>query len=187
MELGGTVGLVEDMINVGATVAISAKVNTPGTDFSKWSIEDGNAEFRKLNLNLDFTALHLEGELEATTKPNKGYSGKLDIGIIGFFDVKCEGGYYEHKAKEDVKGDQDYAWGYFLASAESELIRIDPIVINRISGGFFFNCKPTPGTDKFNGKPKEQHGCIGIAFGPTCSLSMIPTTHASPPSCSMAS
>lgn len=165
LEVGGTVGLVEDMINVGASVVISAKVNTPGTDISKWSIENGDVEFRKLDLDLDFTALHLKGELEATREPHKGYKGTLDIGIIGFFDINCEGGYFGHKKDEKVSGDADYSWGYFMASLESALIRIDPVVINRISGGFYFNCKPTPGTTKFNGTPKPQNGCTGIAFG----------------------
>jgi len=166
VEIGGSVGLVEDKINVEARVIISAKVNTPGTDISKWSIEDGDVEFKKLALDLDFTAIHLKGELEATDSPNKGYSGKLDIAIIGFFELNCEGGYYEHKKDEKDNNDSDYSWGYFKASISSGAgIHIDPVVINRISGGFFFNCKPTKGQNKFDGTPKPQNGVIGIAFG----------------------
>lgn len=164
LELGGTVGLIEDKIDVGAAVVISAKVNTEG-DLKDWSIDDGDVEFKKLSLDLDFTAIHLKGELEATDAPNKGYKGTLDVGIIGFFNLDCDGGYFEHKKDEKDKNDEDYSWGYFKATLESALLRFDPVVIDRISGGFFFNCRPTKGTKKFNGDPTPQKDCIGIAFG----------------------
>jgi len=167
LELGGSLGLLEDKINVGAKVKISAKVKMPKMDdMSTWSIEDGKVRFQKLNLDLDFTALHLEGELEASDSPDKGYAGKLNIAITGFFEVKCSGGYFEHQAQSNVKGDTNFAWGYFTASIESGAgIHIDPVVINRISGGFYFNCRPTPDKGKFDGKPVAKNGCIGIAFG----------------------
>jgi len=164
LELGGTVGLIEDKIDVGAAVVISAKVNTKG-DLKDWSIDDGDVEFRSLKLDLDFTAIHLKGELEATDAPNKGYKGTLNVGIIGFFNLDCEGGYFEHEKDEKDDNDSNYSWGYFKATLESAALRFDPVVIDRISGGFFFNCRPTKGTKKFNGDPKPQEGCIGIAFG----------------------
>ena len=164
LELGGSVGLVEDKINVGAAVVISAKVNTEG-DIKDWSIDDGDVQFKKLSLDLDFTAVHLKGELEASEKPDKGYSGTLDIGITGFFNLDCKGGYYEHKKAEDDNNDTNYSWGYFMADLETAALRFDPVVIDRISGGFFFNCRPTKGTKKFNGTPQAQNGVIGIAFG----------------------
>ncbi|MBR0243312.1 MAG: BspA family leucine-rich repeat surface protein [Bacteroidaceae bacterium] len=164
LELGGTVGLIEDKIDVSAAVVISAKVNTKGS-IKDWSIDDGDVEFRSLKLDLDFTAIHLKGELEATDAPNKGYKGTLDIGIIGFFNLDCEGGYFEHKKDEKDENDSNYSWGYFKATLETAALRFDPVVIDRISGGFFFNCRPTKGKNKFDGDPKAQKGCIGIAFG----------------------
>ena len=164
LELGGSVGLLEDKIDVETQITISAKVNTKG-DIKDWSIEDGDVKFRKLALDLDFTAIHLKGELEATDAPNKGYKGTLDIGIIGFFNLDCEGGYFEHKKDEKDKNDSNYSWGYFKATLETAALRFDPVVIDRISGGFFFNCRPTKGKNKFDGDPKAQKGCIGIAFG----------------------
>ena len=164
LELGGTVGLLEDKIDVSAAVLISAKVNTDG-DLKDWSIDDGDVEFKSLKLDLDFTAIHLKGELEASDAPNKGYKGALDIGITGFFNLDCEGGYFEHKKDEKDDDDSSYSWGYFMATLETAALRFDPVVIDRISGGFFFNCRPTKGTKKFNGAPKPQNGCIGIAFG----------------------
>ncbi|MBQ9190354.1 MAG: BspA family leucine-rich repeat surface protein [Bacteroidaceae bacterium] len=164
LEIGGTVGLIEDKIDIGAAIVISAKVNTKGS-IKDWSIDDGDVEFRSLKLDLDFTAIQLKGELEATDAPNKGYKGTLNVGIIGFFNLDCEGGYFEHEKDETDDEDSNYTWGYFMATLESAVLRFDPVVIDRISGGFFFNCRPTKGTKKFNGDPKPQEGCIGIAFG----------------------
>ena len=166
LEVGGSIGLCE-VLDVGAKVLISAKVDIPDIKKPKtWSISDGDVEFKKLELDLDWTALHFHGELEATTEPDKGYSGALDIEIVGFFKLDCKGGYYEHKKDEKDNNDRDFAWGYFMASIESGAgIHVDPVVINRISGGFFFNCRPTKGKNKFDGDPKAAYGNIGVAFG----------------------
>ncbi len=175
LQLGGSLGLLEDKIDVSASVVIAAKLNTKG-DLKDWSIEYDTVEFKKLSLDMDFTAIHLKGELEATDKPNKGYKGTLDIGITGFFNLDCEGGYFEHKKDEKNDDDESYSWGYFMANLESAALRFDPVVIDRISGGFFFNCRPTKGKggsgdepkkskNKFNGDPTPKKGCIGIAFG----------------------
>ncbi len=67
--------------------------------------------------------------------------------------------------------DPDYDWGYFTASVSSKAgIHIDPIVINRISGGFYVNCRPTQsgtvdGHPMFAGAPEPQYGLIGVMFG----------------------
>ncbi len=126
-------------------------------------------------------------------KGDKGYKGNIDIEITGLFGLKCEGGFFEHEATDadmeekktaaqekaqkegrkfneatDLDQDRNYSWGYFKASATSELLRVDPVVINRIAGGFYFNCRPTPGDskeDKFGGTPKAQYGMIGVALG----------------------
>ena len=192
LEVGGTIGLLEDKINVGAAVIISAKVDMPGIDISKWSISEGDVKFDSLGLDLDFTALHLKGGLKVVEDgTEKGYRGDLDIDITGLFSLKCNGGYFEHEPdaeseagmKEDGvdtktldEGDKKYSWGYFMVRVESSTgIRIDPIVINRISGGFFFNCRPTKGkddkTDKFGGTPEPFYGNIGVALGMTLSSS----------------
>ena len=192
VEVAGTVGLIEDKINVGATIEILADVHTPGTDISEWSIDDGDIKFRGLSLDLDFTALHLKGELNVIEDgTDHGYKGDLDISITGLFSLTCAGGYFEHEADAnslagmkdegiDTKtldaGDRKYSWGYFMVKVESSTgIRVDPLVINRISGGFFFNCRPTKGkdteTDKFGGDPEPFYGNIGVAFGMKLSTS----------------
>ena len=192
LEVSGSIGLIEDKINVGAGITISAELDMPGIDISKWSIGNGDIKFDTLGLDLDFTALHLKGGLKVVEDgTEKGYRGDLDIDITGLFSLKCNGGYFEHEAdanseagmKEDGvdtkgldAGDKKYSWGYFMVRAESSTgIRIDPIVINRISGGFFFNCRPTKGkdekTDKFGGTPEPFYGNIGVALGMTLSSS----------------
>ncbi|MBR1787604.1 MAG: BspA family leucine-rich repeat surface protein [Bacteroidaceae bacterium] len=192
VEVSGSIGLVEDKINVGAGITISAKLDMPGTDISKWSISDGEIKFDTLGLDLDFTALHLKGGLKVIEDgTDKGYRGDLAIDITGLFSLNCNGGYFEHApdalSKKEMKadgadtdhmdaGDLKYSWGYFMVKMESSTgIRIDPLVINRISGGFFFNCRPTKGkdskTDKFGGTPEAQYGVIGAALGMTMSTS----------------
>ena len=90
----------------------------------------------------------------------------------------------EQKAQDELKAnpaskvtwedyyddDPSYSWGYFRVNMESSAgLRFDPIVINRISGGFYFNCRPTLGgdkeKDKFGGTPEEHFGNIGVALG----------------------
>ncbi|MCR4922260.1 MAG: BspA family leucine-rich repeat surface protein [Bacteroidaceae bacterium] len=167
LTLGGSLGLLEDKINVGAEITISAAVNIGKMDdIDTWSISDGKVDFKELKLKLDFTALSLDGTLKMTTSPDKGYGGSLKIEIKGFFGLDCEGGYYEHEKDPDDKNDSNFSWGYFKASIKSSAgIHIDPVVINRIAGGFYFNCRPTAGEGKFDGTPKPKNGCIGIAFG----------------------
>ena len=72
-------------------------------------------------------------------------------------------------------GDGDsFSWGYFKAEMDSKTgIHADPLVINRIAGGFYFNCRPTKSKtdpkDKFGGDPERSQGDIGIALGMTMS------------------
>ena len=211
LDIKGDIGLVEDKICVGAGVVISANLHKEGS-ISEWYISDGDVAFRSLKLDLDFTALHLKGELEIGDdgEGNDGYAGSLDIDVTGLFSLNCAGGYFNHRAtdaekdqikkvadeeakahveqaKKNGKGSTDYnyyynqylntdtvySWGYFTISVASEAgIRFDPIVINRISGGFYFSCKPQAANgaskdspDKLAAKPKPYYGMIGIAFG----------------------
>ena len=194
VEVGGTLGLVGDKVCVGTTLTIEAKANISGTDFSKWSISDGQIHLNGISLKCDFAgALHLEGDL-SIIKPgegegsgkDKGYKGSLKIDITGLFTLDCKGGFFEHKADDaTVKAmkadgefdanavvdadDKKFSWGYFMLSIESGAgIQAPPVAINRIAGGFFFNCTPTQGQGKygkFNGDPVAKYGSIGVALG----------------------
>ena len=195
LGISGMIGLVGDKINVGGGITVSSDLKT-GKSWKDIKLENPDCQFDSLKLDLDFTMLHLKGSLKTgkNDQGDKGYAGKLDIAIKGFFELKCAGGYYEHEAnaddlklmKEDgeyvedpdhpaTEEDKKFGYGWFTISMESNVgIHIDPVVINRISGGFYFNCRPTKGKDKdnkFGGDPVREYGVIGIAAGLTLSTS----------------
>ena len=68
-------------------------------------------------------------------------------------------------------GDPSYAWGYFTVDIQSDAgIRIDPLVINRIAGGFYFNSRPKIQEDPKTKKvtyldPVGEYGMIGVSLG----------------------
>ena len=198
LAIEGDIGLIEDKICVGAGVTISSKIEM--NDITDIKLSDGDVSFKSVKLDIDWTEFHFLGELKTSDTGDKGYQGKLELTVNELFSVKCAGGYFEHKgmtdeekaeryeaamqkAEEekrefnpltDVEIDDSYSWGYFKLSMESEVgIRVDPVVINRIAGGFYFNCKPTKGSDddKFGGDPVRQYGIIGLAAGLTMSTS----------------
>ncbi len=192
LDLGGTIGLIGDKIEASAGIAITSKLDMSGSSVSDWSLSNGKVSFREAALALDFSALRLEGTLKVSDdSEKKGYAGNLDIEITGLFGLKCEGGYYRSDKSWAVSADEQaemeadaketnetlssqekssYSWGYFKVDMESNVgLRFDPLVINRISGGFYFNCRPTKGPDKekdkFGGEPVGQYGMIGVAMG----------------------
>lgn len=197
IDVGGTLGLVGDKVCVSTNLTVQANANISGTDFSKWKIEADKQNpilLNDISLKCDFAgALHLEGTLsiirpgqgEGTGK-DKGYKGSLVIDITGLFSLDCKGGFFEHAADDATinqmkadgefeanevvaADDKKYSWGYFMISIESGAgIQAPPVAINRIAGGFFFNCTPTQGAGKFgkfNGDPVAKYGSIGVALG----------------------
>ncbi len=197
IDIKGDIGLVEDKICVGAGIAISSKVDmSKGWQQMSLSDGDvefksikAAVDFTVLKLDLELDCIKNDKEHQG----DKGYKGTANIDVNGFFSVKCEGGFFEHAATDDdmkekaaeakeqaekegrtfneqteADGDRNYSWGYFKCVMESAAgIHADPVVINRIAGGFYFNCKPTKGGDgdKFGGTPIAQYGPIGIALG----------------------
>ena len=192
LGITGTLGLIGDKIEATAGIIITSELEKTGSGVADWSLSNGKIAFREAALGLDFSAIRLDGSLKVSDDAEKkGYVGKLAIAITGLFELSCEGGYYksdkswavstnelsemEADAKEanETLSSQEkssYTWGYFKVSMESNAgLRFDPLVINRISGGFYFNCRPTRGSDKdkdkFGGEPVGQYGMIGIAMG----------------------
>ena len=192
LGISGTLGLIGDKIEASAGISITSELDMSGSSVSDWSLSNGKVHFDSAAVALDFSAIRLEGKLAVSDKAEKkGYAGKLDIAITGLFSLKCEGGYYKSDKSWSVSAEelsemetdakdanetltaqekQSYTWGYFKVSVESSTgLHLDPLVINRISGGFYFNCRPTKGSDKdkdkFGGEPVGQYGMIGIAMG----------------------
>ena len=190
LGISGTVGLIGDKIEASAGISITSKLDMSGSSVSDWSLSNGKVRFDSAAIALDFSAIRLKGKLAVSDDASKkGYAGSLDIAITGLFEVNCEGGYYKSDESWRVSSDElsemnadakeanetlteqekkTYTWGYFKVAIKSTAgLRFDPLVINRISGGFYFNCRPTKGDDKdkFGGAPVGQYGMIGIAMG----------------------
>ena len=175
LGIEGTIGLCEDKVNTSVGIAITSKLTIPSdiTNISGYQLSEGKVEFRSIKLDCDFTMLHLKGELNVADGTNdKGYAGSLDIDIKGLFSVNCTGGYFDHTTAKGEKAAADsgltipnsYAWGYFTVDISSGAgIHIDPVVINRIAGGFYFNSRPTQSSAAT--KAEARYGLIGVSMG----------------------
>lgn len=176
LGIEGMVGLCEDKVSVGAGLDISSTLTIPKdlTNINGYSLSDGDVSFRSLELDLDFSILHMNGRLDITDADatDRGFKGALLFDIKELFSINCSGGYYDHKEVVDEK-EERFSWGYFTLDISGKAgIRIDPIVINRIAGGFFFNCRPTcsssPGTpaaQRKYGDPVAADGVVGVSLG----------------------
>ena len=191
----GEIGLCGNLVHAAAGVEISSKLTIPSdiTNFSAYSLGDPDIEFKAIEVDCDFSILKLEGRLEAKNEGgDKGYHGSLDIEIKGLFGVTAKGGYFNHKATDDDmklmeadaakdnpdvkfnKADRNFSWGYFMLAIKTGAgIQIPPVAINRIEGGFYFNCKPSYDEKKKEYlRPEEaQYGLIGVSLGLTLSTS----------------
>ncbi|MBR0276700.1 MAG: hypothetical protein IJQ76_10940, partial [Prevotella sp.] len=183
LGIEGMVGLCDDKISVAAGIDISTQLNMPKdlTDISGYSLSDGDISFRSLELDLDFSILHMNGRLDITAPDavDKGFKGALKFDIKELFAINCSGGYFDHREVKDEKDKQGnavedrFSWGYFTIDVSGKAgIRFDPIVINRIMGGFFFNARPTvtssagtPPAQRKYGDPVAAKGIIGISLG----------------------
>jgi hypothetical protein len=181
LDVKGKIGLIEDQVSVSAGVGIEAKLHKNG-GISNWYFSDGRISFKELAVDVEFTGLALKGMLKMQDEPgkDKGYAGSLDVSVVGLFKVSCTGGYYSHKASAEEKlklkdkNEDSYSWGYFTCDlemdAKTSILRVDPVVITRISGGFYVNCKPnisSGGMDARRGDPptNSTYGAIGVSFG----------------------
>ena len=198
LDITGKVGLIKGInLDVKCGISIVSDLSWKDfTDVSTWDLSYNHTDFKKLALDLDVAkVLHFKGELEMgdfTDKNNvtsKGYKGLLDIDIIGFFGMKATGGFFEYdgavskaseeKLQEEAKeegttltaDDRKFSWGYFMCDITSSLMRVDPVVINRVSGGFYFNCKPKgqglggDNPEARYGTPTAEYGAIGVSLG----------------------
>ncbi len=177
LDVIGKIGFVDDQISVAAGIGIGSKLHREGgiKNISEWYLSDGKVSFKEISVDAEFTGLTLAGKLVLKDDPNKdtGYAGSLKVGVAELFEVSCEGGYFKDREDENEK------WGYFICDLEldarTSVIRFDPIVVTRISGGFYINCKPDipqyePGSEvsmgtKRGGLPNKSKGTIGVTFG----------------------
>ena len=175
LDVIGKLGLVDDQISVTAGIGIGSKLHREGgiKNISEWYLSDGKVSFKEIAVDAEFTGLTLAGRLALKDDKDTGYAGSLKVGVAELFAVSCEGGYFKDREDESKK------WGYFVCDLEldarTSIIRFDPIVVTRISGGFYINCKPdipayVPGSDlgmgtRRGGIPRKSMGSIGVTFG----------------------
>ena len=194
LDVGGKIGLCGDKVTAEAGLTISSDLKMPSdkTDIASYKLSNGSVEFKSIELNCDFASvLKLNGRLDVVkdstdTSGNKisGYKGSITAQIKGLLSVNCNGGYFSVKETDEAKlkqikadakeegvgeyaNDNTYSYGYFMVDIKSGAgIRIDPIVINRIAGGFYFNCRPKWNANKKSfDQPIADYGCIGVSLG----------------------
>lgn len=177
----GKIGFIsngsEPIVTAGTSLRLNAEVNIKEKKLSYAGIK-----FLGCSLDIKTAGMRIMGKLdlggygeEGSEDHDDGYNGSLEFTMPGeLFTVAASGGYYEHKAAKESTSDKNYSWGYFKAMMDSKAgIHADPLVINRIAGGFYFNCRPTKSDkdpkDKFGGNPERLYGAIGVALGMTMS------------------
>ena len=159
--LEGSIKLVSSIdISAGVGLTIKARVSNLGTDISKISVKYNTTQFEKAKIDASFAGMTLKGELtvkKGDSTKGDGYQGSIEFRMPGdLFTVNSNGGYYEYKS-----GNTSYTWGFFnirLGSATG--LRLDPVVINSIKGGFYFNCKKKGDNDA-----TPEKGIIGVIAG----------------------
>lgn len=180
VQATGKIGFIsngsEPIVTAGTSLRLVAEAN-----LKQKKLKYAGIKFLGCSLDIKTAGMRIYGELdlggygaEGSADHDDGYNGKLEFTMPGnLFSIKAAGGYYEHKAAEG-SSDDSYSWGYFKAEMDSKAgIHADPLVINRIAGGFYFNCRPTKSKtdskDKFGGDPERSQGAIGLALGMTMS------------------
>lgn len=181
VQATGKIGFIsngsEPIVTAGTSLRLNAEVNIKEKKLSYAGIK-----FLGCSLDIKTAGMRIMGKLdlggygeEGSEDHDDGYNGSLEFTMPGeLFTVAASGGYYEHKAAKESTSDKSYSWGYFKAMMDSKAgIHADPLVINRIAGGFYFNCRPTKSDkdpkDKFGGNPERLYGAIGVALGMTMS------------------
>ena len=133
LTVGGKIGLMGGQLSAGCGLDLVANVN-----IEKLSLKFNTVKFGKAEFNSEFGGVTLKGSLEASNGDDDGYKGELEFALPGgFLAFQAKGGYFKR-----TTGSDRFTWGYFLATVQSEAgLRLDPIVITKLKGGFYFNCK----------------------------------------------
>ncbi len=161
-SLAGEIKVLESIeLSAGAGFTINANVTVPKglDDLKNFSASYKSTDFDGAKFGTKFAGTEISGTLsiERNDKTKEGFTGALKFVMPGdLFTLDATGGYYKYS---DTR--TSYRYGYFLASVGSSVgLRIDPVVINKIQGGFYFNCSKKSDTEV---TPKK--GVIGVIAG----------------------
>ena len=169
LTVGGKVAVMGGLISAGCTLDVLANV-----DLQKYDLSFNTVEFKKASFDSEFGGVTLKGSLEASGGDDDGYKGELEFAMPGgFLGFKAQGGYFKRNSNTEK-----FTWGYFMATVTSSAgLRLDPIVINKIMGGMFFNCKApkdvkaTPTAS--DAKKGVYGGRLGLGFSTSAGDNMI--------------
>lgn len=161
-SLEGSIKLIDGIdLSAGAGITVNANVTVPTSikDFKNFKASYKNTTFDKASFDSKFAGVELSGSLtvERNDKTKEGYTGTLKFKMPGdLFTVNANGGYYKYSSSG-----QNFRYGFFNMQMSSAAgLRIDPVVINSISGGFYYNCVKNTET---TATPKN--GIIGVIAG----------------------
>ncbi len=160
--LEGSIKFIDGIeLSAGAGFTINANVTLPSdlTKLSSLKVSYGSTDFNSVSVNAKFAGMELDGSLtvERGDKSKEGYTGKLKFTMPGdLFSVDARGGYYKDKSTSST-----YTYGFFYCRLASNVgVRCDPVVINSITAGFYYNCKRKSDTEC-----TPQRGLIGVVAG----------------------
>ena len=156
-----TFGIVGGVGFMNGKISASAGINlVSDIDIDNYKFKFTDCKFRELSVNSEFGGVTLNGTLKAGEGGDDGYGGSLTFELPGnLFKFDAKGGWYKH---DDTDG--KYTWGHFLIKVGGQAMRFDPIVLEEVKGGFFFNCAPTDPKNP-EGAVKAKEGSYGGLFG----------------------
>ena len=161
LAIGGKVALVKG-IDISASAYVSLRFSISGVkDIGNIGASFNGCTLDSLGVHTAFCGITIDGKMAQEDDDTRtGFKGTLGVKMPGgIFDMEMEGGYYEEKAKGTTSA---FTWGFFTLSLGGKSgIPIPPVQLNKITGGFYFNCKP----GKEGGAATPQEGEIGIVLG----------------------
>ena len=169
LTVGGKVAVMSGLISAECSLDVIANV-----DLQKYDLSFNTVDFKKASFDSEFGGVTLKGSLEASGGDDDGYKGELEFAMPGgFLGFKAQGGYFKRNSNTEK-----FTWGYFMATVTSSAgLRLDPIVINKIMGGMFFNCKApkdVKATPTANDAKKGVYGGrLGLGFSTSAGDNMI--------------
>lgn len=157
LSITGGVSIMNGQLSADCGLDIVADV-----DLDKYSFKFNTVKFKKAAFDSSFGGVTLKGDLEATTGDDDGYKGNVEIALPGgFLALKASGGYFKRNTNSEK-----FTWGYFVATAQSSVgLRFDPIVITKLTGGFYFNCKAPNVIGNTPTSSDAKEGVIGGVLG----------------------
>ena len=160
--LNGSITFIDGLeLSASAGIKINADLKLPSdlTKLNDISLKYASTDFLECGIGAKFAGMELSGKLlvEKGDKTKEGYTGNIKFKMPGdLFTVEANGGYYKDKS-----GSSTYTYGFFYAKMASNIgVRCDPVVINGINAGFYYNCARKSDTEC---TPKK--GVIGVIAG----------------------